>query len=413
MTAPAATTSDAPARGAVPEPFLEQWEPCAALVERDAYGDPFLNYRSIETAQGPHVVSRGRRMLLLASNNYLGLAGHPVMTARARAAVERYGTGVGGPQLLNGNTTLHQALETELAAFKGTEAAVVFSTGYQCNVGTIAALVGPGDLVLSDRLNHASILDGCRLSGASFRTFRHNDVAHLRRRLADGRGHRKKLVVVDGVYSMDGDLADLPGICDVARHHDALVMVDEAHATGIFGPTGRGVVEHFGVRDGVGVIMGTMSKAMASVGGFVAGSAALAGYLKYTARSHLFSAALPPAVVEAARAALELIDAEPWRRANLWSATTRLRDGLRGLGFDTRDSVAPLIPIVITDPNKAWAMAMSLDAAGIFVCAMFPPAVPTNLTRLRAHANAEHTPDDIDQAIAAFTDAGRELGLIP
>jgi 8-amino-7-oxononanoate synthase len=392
--------------------FEEEWDHMHALVEGAREADLYFYFRSIETPQGPRVSSNGRELMLFASNNYLGLANHPLMKQRAIEATERYGTGVCGTQLLNGNTVLHQALEQALATFKGTEAAMVFSTGYQCNVGTISALVGEGDLVVSDKLNHASILDGCKLSGAELRLFPHNRTRKLRQILERSGGYRKKLIVVDGVYSMEGDLADLPTISELARHHDALLMVDEAHATGVIGPRGRGTVEHFGLSDRVDVVMGTMSKTLASVGGFIAGSRTLVNYLKHTARSYLFSAALPPSVVETARTALELIDAEPWRRERLWANTTRLRNGLRTLGFDTLASETPLIPILIEDPYKVSTMARALQDEGLFVCAIFPPAVPPNRSRLRLHVSAEHTRAHIDAALAILECAGRRTEVL-
>lgn len=409
-----ATTIAAPARAEqpVPQAFAEEWEHMQTIIDGARESELYFYFRSLESGVEPRIRSRGRDMLLLAGNNYLGLATHPLMRARAIAAIEEYGTGLPGNQLLNSHTPLHQRLEESVARFKGKEDAILFPSGYQCNVGTIAALVGDGDLVVSDKLNHASILDGCKLSGADLRTFAHNKMRKLGEILERSGRYRKRLIVVDGVYSMDGDLADLPAICDLAERYEAIVMVDEAHATGVLGPTGRGTVEHFDVTDRVHVVMGTLSKALACLGGFVAGSRALVEYLRHSARGFIFSTALPPAVAAGALTAIELVDAEPWRRERVWANTARFRDGLRAIGFDTGRSVTPIIPIMVRDTYQVSEMAQVLDRMGVFVCAFFPPAVPPNRSRLRVHMTAVHTAADVDEGLECFARAGREVGVL-
>jgi glycine C-acetyltransferase/8-amino-7-oxononanoate synthase len=394
------------------ETFLQEWQ-----LTRDMFaaGDAAgLNFwqREVASPQGAHVRVRGRDMLMFASNNYLGLATDPYVRAAAIGAIEEFGTGACGCQLMNGYSTLHARLEAKLAAFKGTEAAVLFSTGYQTNLATIAALVGPDDLVVCDKLNHASIMDGCRFSGATLRLFAHNDMDKLARILRAAASFRKRLVVVDGVYSMDGDLADLPAICDLAEQYGAAVMVDEAHATGVLGAGGRGTVEHFQLEGRVDIIVGTMSKALASVGGFVAGPHALADHLRLHARSFVFSAALPPAAVAAAHAALERIESDGELRARLWQNANKFRDGVNRLGYDTGRSETPIVPILLGNRFDLY-MVGALEAAGLFVCPVVPPGVRADQARLRAHVSAAHSEEDIQQALEILARVGREFALIP
>jgi 8-amino-7-oxononanoate synthase len=385
------------------EAFQEEFQ--AARDRFDAVAQMGCGFwmREIESPQAAHVRVAGNEMLMFGSNNYLGLATDPHVREAAIRAVTEFGTGACGCQLMNGYSTLHARLEAKLAAFKGTEGALLFSTGYQCNVATIAALVGAGDVVICDKLNHASILDGCRLSGADLRLFAHNDTDKLARILRGSGTYRKRLIVVDGVYSMDGDLAPLPTICELAERHGAAVMVDEAHATGVLGAHGRGSVD---------VIMGTMSKSLASVGGFIAGSRGLIDHLRMRARGFIFSAALPPAAVAAAHAAIERIETDPELRRRLWRNAEVLRRGVQALGYNTGGSVTPIVPIIL---GRRFDLQMvgALEREGLFVCPIVPPGVRADEARLRMHVSAAHTPEDVDRALDILARVGGSFGVIP
>jgi glycine C-acetyltransferase/8-amino-7-oxononanoate synthase len=365
----------------------------------------FREFRTVEGPQGPRVILAGREMLCFASNDYLGLARHPKVAEAAKQALERYGWGAGASRLVCGHTALHQELEDRLARFEGTEAALVFPTGYMANVGAISALVGHGDLVLGDKLNHASIVDGCRLSGAKFRTFGHRNLKKLHRLMARCRDHRHALVVTDSVFSMDGDLAPLPEIVELCHAYDAMLMVDEAHATGVFGPGGRGLAEHLGVKERVPVLMGTLSKAVGSVGGFIAGSRDLVDYLRNKARPFMFTTALPPAACAASIAGLDLIEQQPELRAALWHNVMRLANGLRALGTIQGDPHSPIVPIVLGEPKTALDFSAFLLDTGIFAPAIRPPAVPPGTSRLRLSLSAAHTAEDMDRLLEALARA--------
>jgi len=392
------------------------FEACIA----DARAKGYHTYRRVATAGMDHRVpivdpetQREREFIMLGSNNYLGLANHPKVIEAAVEATRRFGTGMGGPPLLNGTTTLHRRLEERLAAFKRCEDAIVFPTGYAANLGAIAALVRKGDVVVADRLAHASIFDGCRLSDGAMHAFRHNSAAHLdlilRNKAAAAPGGR--LVAVEGVYSMDGDVPPLPDILAVATRHGAALLVDEAHATGVMGRTGRGTVEHYGLEGRVDLIMGTLSKTLASVGGFICGRKDVVTYLRYYARSYFFSASPPPATMAAALAALDLVDQEPWRIERLRENIAYLKAQLRALGFDCLDSRSAILPIMIGDEMTCRKIGRRLHELGIFVNPVAYPAVPKNRTRLRLSVMATHTRDDLDRAIEALALAGREHGL--
>lgn len=370
--------------------------------------------RTFAGPQAPRAQVDGRPLILLASNAYLGLNTHPEVVAAAAAAVAEFGTGSGGSRLITGTSTLHRQLEAELAALKGTEDAVLFGTGYQANVGAITALVGPEDLILTDKLNHASIIDACRLSQARMRVYRHNDVERLAALLARERpGHRRCLIVTDGVFSMDGDVAPLPEICALAEQHEALVMVDDAHGTGVLGPRGGGTVEQFGLHGRVHVQMGTLSKALASQGGFVAGSALLCEYLRNRARPFIFSTAPEPAAVAAALAALAVLRREPERLERLRTNARKLRAGLTSLGYRVLPGETPILPVLVGEPGPALALAAALEEAGAFAPAIRPPSVPPGTSRLRVSVMATHTEADLNTALAAFAAAGRRTGVIP
>lgn len=370
--------------------------------------------RTFTGPQEPRTSVEGRPAILLASNAYLGLNTHPLVIQAAQRAAAEFGTGSGGSRLVTGTCRLHRDLEAALAGLKGTEDAVLFGTGYQANVGAITALVGPGDLILSDELNHASIIDACRLSRARVRVYRHADPGHLAALLeAERSAHRRCVVVTDGVFSMEGDIAPLPEICDLARRYGALVMVDDAHGTGVLGPRGGGTVEHFGLRGRVDIQVGTLSKALASEGGFVAGSALLCEYLRNRSRPFIFSTAPTPPSVGAALAALGILRAEPARLERLRAAARWLRGALAGLGYRVPPGETPIIPIRVGEPEPAVALAQALEEEGVFVPAIRPPSVPPGTSRLRVTVMATHTEEDLEAAVAAFAVAGRRVGVIP
>jgi len=359
----------------------------------------------VEAISGSSVVIGGRRMLLASSYSYLGLLGHPAIEAAARAALEHYGSGTHGVRLLAGNTDLHDRLEQRIAAFVSAEAAVVYNSGFVANVASIAALIGRGDVVISDKLNHASIVDGCRLSGAEFVRVPHRDVAAMERALAAVPERAGRLVVVDAVFSMDGDLIDLPAVAEVCRRHNAWLMVDESHSLGVLGRDGRGIESHFGVSGTIPIKMSSLSKAIPSVGGFIAGSVDLVTYLKHVSRSFIFSAALPPASAAAAIAAIDLLDAEPERVERLRALSMRLRAGLRAGGIDASDDPTPIVPVMTGSDEAALLMTQTLFDAGIFASPVVSPAVPPRTSRLRITTTAGHSADDVDRVVAGLVSA--------
>lgn len=374
-------------------------------------------YRRLKTVSDgtePWLELDGRRLLNLSSNNYLGLATHPAVKAAAAEAAAR-GCGAGASRLIAGSFDLHQALEERLARFKHADRALLFTSGYMANVGAIAALVGPGDLVLGDELNHASLIDGCRLSRADFQTYPHADVVALEEQLARAaashqRGQR--LVVTDTVFSMDGDLAPLAEIARLCRRYEAMLFVDEAHATGCLGPGGRGLVAQCGLDGVVTVSMSTFSKALGSFGAFVTGADLVIDYLINVARSFIFTTALPPPVVAASLAALDVLEREPHLVERLQTLGTFFRQGLQELGFDTLTSATHIVPVLVGDSARALEMATALRAAGVFAVAIRPPTVPLGTARVRASVIASHTHEDLAFALEAFGSVGRRLGII-
>jgi glycine C-acetyltransferase len=361
--------------------------------------------RRIEGAVDTWVTVDGTRALLLCSNNYLGLANHPALAAAAARAAETHGVGAGASRLISGSLAMHRDLETRIARFKHTEAAVLFPTGYHANVGAITTLVQRGDAVFSDQLNHASIIDGCRLSGAEVHIYPHADADALEDLLARHPA-RRRLVVTDSVFSMDGDHAPLRAICAIAATRDAMVMVDEAHATGVDGPTGAGLVEALGLGDAVTVQMGTLGKALGAAGAFVAGSQALIELLVNRARSFIYTTALPPPVVAAVDAALDVVEREPQRRTRLAHISAALRDRLRALDFEIPPGEGPIIPVIAGSSERALAWSRGLLERGVFVQAIRPPTVPDGTARLRVTLMATHTDSDLDHAVAAFAALG-------
>jgi len=368
-------------------------------------------FKPISESEDTVVVIEGQKKVMMGSNNYLGLTHHPKVLEAARNALERYGSGCTGSRFLNGTLDLHERLETRLAEFFGKEAALVFSTGYQANLGVISGLVSRGDVVFIDKLDHASIVDGAKMSYGATERFGHRDLAQLDR-LLDRHADKGTMVIVDGVYSMEGDIADLPGLLKVCQKHGAALAVDDAHSVGVLGPRGDGTAAHFDMVDDVDVIVGTFSKSLASIGGFAAASENIIHYLKHNSRPLIFTAALPPANTAGVLAALEVMIADPERRARLWKNTHRLRDGLHALGFDLGLTETPIIPVLIGTMERTFMFWRKLFDAGVFTNPVVPPAVPPAECRLRTSLMATHTSDQIDFAIETFARLGKEMGVI-
>jgi 8-amino-7-oxononanoate synthase len=372
----------------------------------------YRRLRVVAGAQEGIVVLEGREVLLLSSNNYLGLANHPALKRAAQNAVEHYGCGAGASRLISGSMALHRELERRLAAFKQAEAALVFPSGYHANIGIISALMGPGDTILSDALNHASIIDGCRLSRASVHVFRHCDRIHLAQLLASCPQSGQRLIVTESVFSMDGDVAPLIDIVTLARRYQAWVMVDEAHATGVFGAHGAGVVEELGLENEVEIQMGTLGKALGGFGAYVAGSRELIEWLINRARSFIYTTAVPPATAAAALAALDIVAQEPERRKQLWHNAAFLRQGLENLGYRLGPTRSPILPVLIGSAEQTMALAEALLRRGIFAQGIRPPTVPQGTARLRVTPMATHSREQLTQALEAFAAAGKELGIL-
>jgi len=366
----------------------------------------------LHSGVGPMVEMAGRQILLLASNDYLGLATHPEVVQSAIEATQRFGTGAGAARLISGSLPPHQELESVLAQFKGTEAALTFSSGYLANIGTIPALIGRGGLILADRLCHASLIDGCRLSAADFRVYRHNDTDHLQSLLSTRRKSRRTLIVTDGLFSMDGDLAPLPELWRLAQNYEAELYIDDAHGTGVMGLHGRGTAEHFGLDADLPFQMGTLGKAFGSSGAYLAGSSTLIHYLINTSRSFIFTTAPTPSSAAAVTAALRVMQREPERRARLWANRERLFSGLMQMGFRLSRSVSPIMPILVGNAETAISFAEHLFAESVYAPAIRPPTVPDNTSRIRVTVTSEHTSNHIDHALTAFQRAGQSAGLI-
>ena len=349
---------------------------------------------------------------MLGSNNYLGLTAHPEVKDAAAMALALYGTGCAGSRLLNGTLDLHVELEARLAEFTRREAALIFSTGFQVNLGVLSCLLDRSDIAYLDSLNHASIIDGCRLGFGRSHKYRHNDMAELEKKLAAAPDDRGKLIVVDGVFSMEGDLAPLGALAELKKRYDARLMVDDAHGLGVFGQNGRGSPEHFGVEEDVDLVMGTFSKSLATVGGFIAGDRYVLEHIKHTARSEIFSAAPPPASIAAAAKALELVEREPERRKRLWENTNYMKRELEGLGYDTGESASPVIPLVIGEDLQAFTMTLRLEEEGVFVNPVVTPAVPPGRAMIRTSYMATHEREHLDRALEAIDRVGRALGVV-
>jgi 8-amino-7-oxononanoate synthase len=366
----------------------------------------------VSSSEDTQVIIDGKRALMLGSNNYLGLTTHPKVKEAAIRAIEKYGTSSCGSRFLNGTMDLHLELEDRLARFMRREAALVFSTGFQTNLGTISALIDKKDIVFADKWDHASIVDGGRLSYGRVKRFRHNDVGDLRHALEEAPAEPGKLIVVDGLFSMEGDIAPLREISEIAQEFGARLLVDDAHALGVMGAHGRGTAEHLGVEDRVDLIMGTFSKSFASLGGVIAGPASVISYIQHKARSMIFSASMPPAAVATVLAALEIIEKEPERRERLWRNTRKMMTGLKDMGYDTGASETPVIPLIIGDMFLALAMWRALLDNGIYVNSILPPAVPQGRALLRTSYMATHTEQQLDFALEVFQKVGMEHGVL-
>lgn len=358
------------------------------------------------------MVYKGQPKIMIGSNNYLGLTHHPKVVEAAQQALKIYGTGRTGSRFLNGTLDIHEEFEHELAEFTNKEAALVFSNGYLVNMGVISSLLRKNDYVVGDKLNHASIVDGCRFSEANTVRFRHNDMKDLAKVLKSLPEQVGKLLVVDGVFSMEGDIANLPEIVRVAKPFGVRIMVDDAHAIGVLGPNGNGTAAHFGLDDQVDLIMGTFSKSFGALGGFIAGAYEVVDYIKHNARSMIFTASLPPSVVASTRAALQIIKAEPERRQRLIEIGNYMRREFKRLGFDTSTSETPVIPIVIGDNLKTFTFWKMLFEAGVYSNAVISPAVPSNSSRLRTSYIATHKQEQLDFVLDKFAQIGKQLGVI-
>jgi 8-amino-7-oxononanoate synthase len=382
----------------------------AAKIIKDLGIYPF--FREISSPQGPVVRLDGNMLVMLGSNSYLGLTTHPDVKKASIEAVENYGTGCAGSRFLNGTLDIHRELELALAEHVGKESALVFSTGFQTNLGIISALVGKGEYVITDKFNHASIIDGARLSFGKKVNFEHNNIEDLERvlkNLPEGKG---KLVVVDGVFSMEGDIAKLPQIVELSKKYGCAVMVDDAHGIGVMGKNGAGTSNHFGLTDEVHIIMGTFSKSLASLGGFVASDEDTIEYLKHTARAMIFSASMTPANVAAVKTALNIMRDEPQRIEQLWQNTARLKNGLDQIGFDTGKSETPIIPVRVGDTLNTFTCCKKLQEEGVWVNPVAAPAVPEGDCLIRLSLMATHNFEHIDFALAKLEKVGRKLGII-
>jgi len=372
----------------------------------------FYNQPVEEIKGGARVIVNGREMGMYASYGYLGLLGHPRINAAAKAAIDKFGTGTNGVRTLAGSLTIHTELEETISAFKHTEAAITYTSGYSTNLSVISTLMGRGDYVISDKLNHASIVDGCIMSGAEFRRFKHNDMAELERRLQQLPGDVAKLVVADAVFSMDGDVLDLPKTVELCRKYNAWLMIDEAHSVGVLGRTGRGIEEHFGLEDAIDIKMGTLSKTIPSVGGYVAGKKDLIQYLRHASRAYIFSAALPPAQAAAANEAFKVILDEPWRIEKVNTNGRQFIDGLKKAGFDTMLTTTAIVPVLCGSDERAFSLTQACQHQDLFVLPVVSPAVPEGQSRLRATVTAAHEPQEIDYALGVIEKAGHAIGII-
>ena len=372
----------------------------------------YRTLKELEGAQSATTVIDGRRVVQLSSNNYLGLANHPRLKAAVIEAVEKYGSGSGASRLVCGNLELNGTLEDKIAQLKGKESGLLFSTGYMANIGIITALVGEGDSIFSDELNHASIIDGCRMSKAEIRVYPHKDTNALEKLLNESDRFAHRLIITDGIFSMDGDIAPLPDLVGLAESYECMLMVDDAHATGVLGARGGGAGEHFGLEDKIDIVMGTLGKALGGFGAFVAGSYRLREFLINKSRPFIFTTGLPPAVIASGIAALELLEEEPEIRERLWENVGFFRKEIEKLGFNTLESETQIIPVVVGDAPLAMRMGEILFEEGVSVQGIRPPTVPQGLSRLRITIMSTHTQNELESALKAMEKVGKKLNLI-
>ncbi len=382
------------------------------LVERARDLEIYPFFQALDNNDGPEAEIYGNRVLMFGSNNYLGLTRHPEVIEAAKQALVRYGTSMTGSRLLNGSTHLHEELEARIARFVGKEAALVFTTGYQANLGTISSLLTKRAVAVVDKSDHASIYDGCRLGDGDMIRFKHNDADHLEAVLKRTGSERAVLVIIDGVFSMGGDIADLPRIVDVCQRYHARLMVDDAHAIGVIGRGGRGTGSHFGIDDGVDLLIGTFSKSLASIGGFVAGSHTVMEWIKHFGRAMMFSASLPPASTAAALSALCVLEREPEMVERLTCLATLWREGLRDIGFDVGESQTPIVPVNVGDEYGTVMFWKLLLERGVYTNPVIYPAVPMGRAILRTSCMATHTAQQVEQALEQFRTVGQQRGLV-
>ncbi|OIO62936.1 hypothetical protein AUJ83_02005 [Candidatus Woesearchaeota archaeon CG1_02_33_12] len=393
-------------------PLREKIEPSLKRIKEAKERELYFYLQSIEGPSGPRVMIDGKEKINLSSYNYPSIVNHPKIIEAAIKAIKDYGAGTAGVRLLAGTSPIHKELEAKIAEFKGAEDAVTYSSGYVTNMTLVSTLCGRRDLVIMDKLDHASIIDGCMLSGANHKIYLHNDMESLENILADSKKKYEgkfKLIVVDAVYSMDGDIANLPEISRLAKKYDAYLMVDEAHSIGHIGKTGHGIEEHFNMKGAVDIHMGTLSKAIPSIGGYIAGDKDLITYLKHSSRAFIFSASIPQVNIAVAKASFEVIEDEPWRMTQLHQRAGQFRTGLKKIGYDTGYSNTALIPIMIRDEEKTLKLAKLINDRGLFVMPIIFPAVPKNTDRLRTHVQAGHTEKDISIALDILEKSGKEL----
>ncbi len=393
---------------------MDLFEKCRRYSRADALrrSGSYPYFLAITENHGTECVINGRSLIMIGSNNYLGLTHHPRVVRAAVEAAQKYGAGCTGSRFLNGTLEIHEELEERLARFVRKEAAITFSTGFQVNLGVISTLAGKNDVILCDRENHASIFDGCRQSFATLRKYRHSDMADLERQLQNIPDHSGRLIITDGVFSMKGDLCDLPSIVELARRYGARIILDDAHGIGVLGENGRGTAEHFGLEDEVDMIVGTFSKSFASLGGFAAGEAGVIDFVKHNARALMFSASPAPASTAATLAALDIIESEPDRRERLWQNVRRMNAAFRDLGYDVSASRSPIIPIPVGGDEETFRFWKLLHEAGVFTNPVVSPAVPSGEGLLRTSYMATHTDEELDRVIETFARIGRAEGVV-
>ncbi len=382
----------------------------AAHVAEKAGVYPY--FIEIGSGQKTTVKIKGKKLIMIGSNDYLGLAMHPKLKEAAVKAIKKYGVGCTGSRFLNGTMDIHVELERKIADFIGKEAAQLFTTGAQANLGAIAALAGKDDVIFGDRLNHASIIDGCRMSFAETKRFRHNNMEDLERILAASAPDKGKLIIVDGIFSMEGDIANIPAIVKLARKYGARLMIDDAHSVGVLGKTGRGTAQHFGLEKEVDISMGTCSKSFASVGGFISGTEEMIHYLKHKARALMFTAALPPSAVASISTAIDIVNEEPWRRKELWNNADFMRNGFKSIGYDIGISETPIIPILVGDDSVALTMCRMLLDEKVFTTPVISPAVSQGRAMIRTSYMATHTKKQLTRVLEVFNKVGKKLDII-